>query len=110
MSWHDEYLPEAREDIRRLDGSQRKLVRKAIEKMKRNPLPADEGGYGKPLGHKQGTDLTGFLKVKLRGPGLRIVYKLEHSEQGFLIVVVGVRKDDEVYREAENRTKKHGLL
>ena len=110
MTWCDKYLPEAQEDIRSLDGSQRKLVRKAIEKVKRNPLPADEGGYGKPLGHKQETDLTGFLKVKLRGPGLRIVYKLERSESSFLVVVVGVRADEEVYKEAQSRAKGHDLL
>ena len=110
MNWYDKYLPEAREDIHKLDGSQRKLVRKAIEKVKKSPLPADEGGYGKPLGHKQGTNLTSFLKVKLRASGLRIVYKLERSESSFLVVIVGVRADEEVYKEAQSRVKKHGLL
>lgn len=110
MTWHDEYLPEAREDIRRLDGSQRKLIRKAIEKVKQNPLPADEGGYGKPLGRRGSTNLTGFYKVKLRGAGLRIVYKLERTEKGLLVVVVGVREDSEVYREAESSARAHGLI
>ena len=46
MSWNVNYLPEALEDLRRLDGSQRILIRKAIQKVCRNPLPEAEGGYG----------------------------------------------------------------
>jgi mRNA interferase RelE/StbE len=68
----------------------------------------NEGGYGKPLGNKGGTDLTGFLKIKLRGSGLRVVYKLVRTESEMLIVVVGARADDEVYETAEQRVKKYG--
>ena len=49
MSWTLRYLPEVDEDYEKLDGSQRLLVRKAIDKVLRNPLPTNEGGYGKPL-------------------------------------------------------------
>jgi mRNA interferase RelE/StbE len=63
----------------------------------------NEGGYGKPLGNKGGTDLTGFLKIKLRGSGLRVVYKLVHTESEMLIVVVGARADNEVYETAEQK-------
>ena len=70
------FYPDAVKDIKRLDGSQRKIVLKAIEKIRTNPLPQNEGGFGKPLGNKAGTDLTGFMKIKLRGNGIRIVYRL----------------------------------
>ena len=60
------FYPDALKDIKRLDGSQRKVVLKAIEKIRTNPLPQNEGGFGKPLGNKAGTDLTGFMKIKLR--------------------------------------------
>lgn len=56
------FYPDALKDIKRLDGSQRKIVLKAIEKIRTNPLPQNEGGFGKPLGNKAGTDLTGFRK------------------------------------------------
>lgn len=46
MSWNVKYLPEALEDLKKLDGNQKILVRKAIQKVCQNPLPAAEGGYG----------------------------------------------------------------
>lgn len=67
MKWDVTYLPEALDDLRRLDGSQRILVRKAIQKVAANPLPENEGGYGKFLDNKNNTNLSGFLKIKLRG-------------------------------------------
>lgn len=76
MKWDITYLPEALDDLRRLDGSQRILARKAIQKVSSNPLPETEGGYGKLLENKNNTNLSGLLEVKLRGAGLRIVYKL----------------------------------
>ena len=38
MSWEVLFMPEALEDFRDLDGSQKKLVRKAIAKVSANPL------------------------------------------------------------------------
>ena len=80
--WELSFLPEAREDLRALDGSQRIRVVKAIAKVQSNPLPSSEGGYGKPLG------------------------RIEHAMR---IVVIGVRSDDAVYREAQKRRESHGL-
>lgn len=109
MNWTVKYLPEAVEDLRELDGSQRILVRKAIGKLAQNPLPETEGGYGKWLGNRNKTKLAGFLKVKLRGAGLRIVYRLIRQEGQVLLVVIGVREDSEVYEEAQKRIGRHGL-
>ncbi|MDO5425978.1 MAG: type II toxin-antitoxin system RelE/ParE family toxin [Eubacteriales bacterium] len=95
MSWEIRYLPEALEDLRRLDGSQKLLIRKAVQKVCQNPLPETEGGYGKLLGKKGTTNLSGFLKVKLRGAGLRlrIVYQLVRREEHMLVIVIGMRED-----------------
>lgn len=109
MKWDIIYLPEALEDFRRLDGSQRILVRKAIQKVSSNPLPETEGGYGKPLGNKNNINLSGYLKVKLRGAGLRIVYKLARIENQMVIIVIGARKDEEAYEAAYKRIRKHDL-
>lgn len=109
MSWDVQYLPEADKDIESLARNQQIIVQKAIKKVKKNPLPQSEGGYGKPLGHRRGTNLTNFLKVKLRGEGIRIVYKLIRTESQMLIVVVGVREDDEVYDLAQKRKIRHNL-
>lgn len=109
MSWKISFLPEAVKDMKSLAGNQQILVRKAIQKVSQNPLPMEEGGYGKPLGNKGGTNLTGFLKIKLRGAGIRVVYKLERSDSGMIVVVIGVREDDEVYELAQKRIEKHSL-
>jgi mRNA interferase RelE/StbE len=109
MNWDLDYVPEARKDIKDLDRSQQIVVTKALKKVKSNPLPQDEGGYGKPLGKKHGRDLTNFLKVKLRGEGIRIVYKLIRTETKMLVVVVGVREDEEVYEIAHRRRIKYTL-
>lgn len=109
MSWNVNYLPEALEDLRRLDGSQRILIRKAIQKVCQNPLPETEGGYGKLLGNKNNTNLSGFLKIKLRGAGLRIVYQLIRRDDDMLVIVIGAREDEEVYEIASKRITKHDL-
>ena len=109
MSWEVKYLPEAEKDVMRLARSQQIIVQKAIRKVRENPLPLNEGGYGKPLGHRHGTNLTNFLKIKLRGEGIRIVYKLIRTETQMLVVVVGVRDDEEVYHLAQARRSKHDL-
>ena len=107
--WELSFLPEAREDLRALDGSQRIRVVKAIAKVQSNPLPSSEGGYGTPLGNKRLSQLSGLMKVKLKSDGIRIVYKLERIEHAMRIVVIGVRSDDAVYREAQKRRESHGL-
>lgn len=85
------------------------MVVKVIVKVLQNPLPVTEGGYRKPLGNKQGNDLAGFLKIKLRDAGIRVVYKLIRTETEMLVVVIGVRADDEVYETAQHRAKKNHL-
>ena len=103
MSWTLEYLPEAEKDLKALDGSQRLLVLKAIKKVQQNPLPQSEGGYGKPLGHKGGRDLTNLLKIKLKASGIRIVYSLIRQDEKMVIIVIGIREDEEVYDIVNSR-------
>ena len=105
MNWEILYSDEAKEDLGALDGSQRKIVIKAIRKVSRNPLPANEGGYGKPLGNKHGNDLTGLCKIKLVKEGIRVVYALIRTETAMKIIVIAARSDDEVYEIAAQRTK-----
>ncbi|MBP5236715.1 MAG: type II toxin-antitoxin system RelE/ParE family toxin [Clostridia bacterium] len=109
MSWKLVFLPEALKDMKNLDGNRKILVLKAIKKVQTNPLPTYEGGLGKPLGNKGSNNLTGFLKIKLRDAGIRVVYKLIKVETEMLVIVVGARADDEVYEIADKRIKRHGL-
>lgn len=109
MNWNVVYLPEAIKDLDELDGSQRQAVRKALEKLRQNPLPETEGGYGKWLGNKNNLDLSGMLKVKLRGAGLRIVYQLHRVKDQVLVIVIGAREDHLVYELAAKRIKLRNL-
>ena len=79
MNWNIEYIPEAEDDLDKLDGSQRNIVLKGISKVAKNPLPTDEGGYGKPLGNKHGINLSGLLKIKLLKLGTWILVKRDDT-------------------------------
>lgn len=106
MKWKVEYLKEAVKDLKSLDHSQTLQVLKAIDKVSQNPLPNYEGGYGKPLGNKSNTNLTGYFKIKLLKLGIRVVYGLV-IEQGIMkIIVISIREDDTVYQIAADRIDK----
>ena len=109
MSWKLRFLPDVRKDFRKLDGSQKQRVSKAIDRTLTNPLPRSKGGYGIELGHKGGIDLTNCLEIKLRGEGLRVIYKLIQTATEMLVIIVGARADEEVYDEAGERIKRYGL-
>lgn len=103
MTYKVQYSSFAIKDLYELDRSIQERVIKAIKKVSKNPLPNYEGGYGKPLGKKGNTSLTGFLKIKLKKDGIRVVYKLIKTKTIMYILVIGVRSDDEIYLEANSR-------
>ncbi len=106
MSWCVEYTYEAQDDLASLDNSQRIQVLKSIKKVSGNPLPAAEGGYGKPLGNRQSSHLAGYLKIKLKKLGIRIVYGLVRKNNVMRVIVISVRSDDTVYKIAQDRIRK----
>jgi mRNA interferase RelE/StbE len=101
--WDVTFLPEAAKDRNALETSARNQVDKAIRKVSQNPLPKSEGGYGNPLGYKQGRNLTGFLKIKLKNLGIRIVYELIRDKSIMQIIVIATRADSEVYDITNSR-------
>ena len=109
MTWDVEFLEEAKKDMKKLDHSIQVQVVKGIKKVSRNPLPVKDGGYGKPLGSKAGTNLTNLLKIKFRDLGIRVVYKLEITDTIMKIIIVSARTDEQVYKEAAKRRSKHDL-
>lgn len=109
MTWCVEFLEEAKKDMKKLERSASLQVLKGIQKVSQNPLPVQEGGYGKPLGNKNGTNLTNLLKIKFRDLGIRVVYKVERMEDVMKIIVVSARTDEQVYREAAKRREKYEL-
>ena len=121
MTWNIEFLEEAKKDLKKLDHSVQLQVVKGIEKVRKNyaicktviksvrknPLPTDKGGYGKPLGNKNGINLTNLLKIKFRDLGIRVVYKLEYVDDIMKIIVISARTDEAVYKEAAKRREKN---
>ena len=103
MNWIVRELPEVQEVLNKLDRGKRKQVLKAIDRVSQNPLPQSEGGYGKSLGK----NLTGCYKIKLRNAGIRIVYRLQRTEHGMEIVIIGMRESAEVYDLAAKRIEKY---
>jgi len=109
MRWQIEYLEEAKKDLKKLDRSAQIIVLKGIDKVSENPHPVQQGGYGKPLGNKSGTNLTNLLKIKFRDIGIRVVYKVEYTDTVMRIIVISARADEQVYKEATKRRTKHDM-
>ena len=109
MTWSIEFLEEAEKNMKKLDHSAQIQVLKGIQKVSQNPLPAEEGGYGKPLGNKCGTNLTNLMKIKFRDLGIRGVYRIERVDEVMKIIVVSARTDEQGYKEAAKRREKHDL-
>jgi mRNA interferase RelE/StbE len=101
--WKVEYLKAAVADLKKLDRSQRIEVFNKINRTAENPLPKSEGGYGEPLANTNVAQLAGYCKIKLLKLGIRVVYRLEKSEDKMKIIVVSARTDEEVYKIAQVR-------
>ena len=102
MEWKIEYIKEAQRDLKNLDPHNRKLILKAIQKTALRPLPPPDG-IGKPLGNHSATKLSGYYKIKLRDLGYRVVYGLVRENNVMKVIVISIRDDELVYKEAERR-------
>lgn len=89
---------EAKEDVRDLDGSARKLVLNAMKKLETSPEQR-----GAPLGAKGDTDLTTFRKLVVGDRDYRIIYRVERDGTICVVWVVGRRVDSECYELAASR-------
>ena len=103
MAWEVKYHEKAVKDLADLNNSAKVRVVKAVNKVSQNPLPRTEGGYGKPLGNRPSSKLAGLMKIKLKGLGLRVVYQLIRESTAMRMIVISIRDDSRVYKEAESR-------
>ena len=67
MNWQVEWLDEAKKDMRKLGKAEQIQVLKGIEKVRTNPLPTSQGGYGKPLRNAERTKLFQALQNQIQG-------------------------------------------
>lgn len=107
MAWKIRMTDEAKKEYSKFDGSMKKQVLAGILKVSKAPLPSPDG-YGKPLGNKNGNDLTGFFKIKYRGIGIRVVYTLALELRVMNIVVISERDDNYCYDLAGKLYLKYG--
>lgn len=96
------FFEEAKAEYEALDGSEKKYVLKALEKI-------SERGHeiGDPLENKRGINLAGCRKVKLKRQGIRIVYRINNRNNIEIIdiIAIGSTADEAVYKDADKRLK-----
>lgn len=103
MRWTVKWLPEAVDDLERLDRNVQRKVLKAALKLEIDPLR-----YGEPLGEKLGLDLVGLRKIKIQG--YRLVYLPEKETVFVTVVAVGKREGLGVYKTAAKRIAEYREL
>lgn len=93
MSFELEFLEEALAEWKRLDGSVREQFKKKLaERLIEPRIPA-----AKLSGHPD------RYKIKLRSIGYRLVYEVRDKQLIVLVVAVGKRDRNAVYKAAEKR-------
>lgn len=93
MSYELEFLEDALAEWHRLDGSIRAMFKKKLKEHLEEPrLP-----LAKLSGHPD------RYKIKLRSIGYRLVYEVQDGHLVVLVVAVGKRDKNAVYRTAETR-------
>ena len=101
MIYQIEFILEAAQDYKSLDGSVKKKADKKIESLSKNPFS------GEHLGNKFGIDLTGFYKIYVDNKKIRIVYRLLGKEIEIVEVWgIGKRDKEDIYRLISHRLKK----
>ncbi len=83
------------EDFKKIPAFDQKQILKIIQKR----FSADPEAYGKPL--RGG--FSGYWR--LRAGNYRVVYKMIMEEVVVYVIKVGIRRDDQVYRELLSRLK-----
>jgi len=95
MAWTVLYHPDVPADLRALGRAEAARIVKAIDTRLRRGEPHKAG---KPLGH----DLAGCRRLRIGDT--RIVYRVDQRNVEVLVIAVGPRRDEAVYRRAGKRT------
>ena len=85
-----------KEDFKKIPVNDQKRVIQVIHKK----LSIDPETYGKPLSG----EFAGYFRLRIED--YRAVYRIIKNEIVVLVIKVGIRKDDTVYRELFARLKK----
>jgi len=95
MSYKLDFLAEALKEWKALDASVREQFKKKLAERLENPLvpPAKLSGS------------TNRYKIKLRAVGYRLVYEVIESELVIVVIAVGRRENNWVYKKAGSRRR-----
>ena len=84
----------ALKEWQKLDNSVKEQFKKQLQKRLTNPRVPSAKLHG---------ELDDFYKIKLRTVGYRLVYEVIDHKLVVLVIAVGKRNQEIVYRKAENR-------
>ena len=84
----------ALKEWQKLDNTVREQFKKQLEKRILNPKVASA---------KLSGELDNFYKIKLRAVGYRLVYEVIDHRLVVLVIAIGKRNQDDVYRQASRR-------
>ncbi|MFW8601788.1 type II toxin-antitoxin system RelE family toxin [Desulfobacterota bacterium M19] len=93
MNYKLKFIPTALKEWKKLDNTIQKQLKKKLKERLQKPCVV-------------GCKLRGFenhYKIKLRTSGYRLVYEVIDSEICVLVIAIGKRNKDEVYKRAEKR-------
>jgi len=93
-SFNLEFHVLALKEWQKLDNSVKDQFKKQLEKRLFNPRVASARLHG---------DLDNFYKIKLRTLGYRLVYEVIDHKLVILVIAVGKRNQEEVYKKASSR-------
>ena len=97
MNYKLELLAQADDDIDEFSNREKILIYKQFKKILKSPE------LGKPLGNKNGYDLSGCRKMYADSKKIRIVYRIIDEKIIVEVIAVGQRNEMEVYKKASKR-------
>lgn len=93
MSYRLRFHELALQEWNKLDGSVRNQFKKKLEERMENPRLLSARLKG----------MANCYKIKLRGAGFRLVYRVEDKVMFVSVIAVGKREKNKVYQQAKNR-------
>lgn len=88
-----EWNPKALKELRKLDGTIRLQFLKKLQERQAGPRVPSDALHG----------MKDCYKIKLRGAGYRLVYRVEDERIVILVLAVGKRERSSVYEQAAKR-------
>ncbi|WP_434611411.1 type II toxin-antitoxin system RelE family toxin [Pseudomonas sp. R1-7] len=93
MEYGVEWDPKALKELKKLDGAIRLRLLKKLRERQEYPRVPGDALHG----------MKDCYKIKLRGAGYRLVYRVEDERIVILVVAIGKRERSNVYASAKTR-------